>query len=118
MKWGALFGLECSRQLRPDVSRGERRLERQRCLTDQAEVGDYGAAPLARGKMRLDHDARTLVERPVDVVTERDLVVLTAHCPIPLNITRSFMRALCTCDFEVPSDTPRSFATSLCSNPS
>src|SRR4029450_7307772 len=94
------------------------RPETQRRLADRGEICPHRLASIARRQMRLELEARALVERSIDVVTQRDFVILAVHCPVPLNIIRSFMRALCTCDFDVPSDTPRSLATSLCSKPS
>ena len=104
---------------------GERRLgvggeQRDREVDPSARAVPEPALGLPAVQSSVDDPGLDQVERlsGIDVVTERDFVILAVHCPVPPNIIRSFMRALCTCDFDVPSDTPRSFATSLCSNPS
>ena len=93
-----------------------------RGAADAGEVGHQRLAAGTAGQVRLE--GGTPGVRPINVVRgpcavhvfiEHVVVQFAAHW---LSIARSFMRALCTCDFDVPSETPRILATSRCSNPS
>src|SRR5262245_28406707 len=95
-------------------------LERRRGAANDREIGDERLAPRAAGKMAFERGQPLVagtVGRPgaIDVVAQQVFVALAVH---RLNSARSFSRALCTWDFEVPSETPRIPAISRCSNPS
>ena len=77
-----------------------------------SEVGRERAATLAGREMSLDHGRPGRVQGALDVLTDLDVVFVTHHLTAPLNMDLSLNRALCTCDFDVPSEIPRSAATS------
>ena len=86
-----------------------------------APLLDGFAAGDARRQVPLDVGAIARIERPLDVFVDGGLVRMHIHrsryvrrgAALPRRKARSFMRALNTCDFEVPSAMPSSLATSL-----
>src|SRR5258705_13273040 len=88
-------------------------LEHGRCAADAGEIRDQRLAARTRGEVALE----LVVAEAVDVIVQQVVVAFAVH-PVLVSSARSFMRALCTWDFEVPSDTPRISAISRCSNPS
>ena len=93
-----------------------------RRAADAREIGHQRLTASAAGQVRLEGGEPGVRRirvvrgpRAIHVFIEHVVVQFAAHW---LSIARSFMRALCTCDFDVPSETPRIFATSRCSNPS
>src|SRR5262249_50446750 len=107
---------------RPDTSRRYVFVEGARRASNLREVGDERLAADTPRQMRLEcreswiGRARPVCRsRPIDIFVEHVVVESAVHW---LKIARSLIRALCTCDFDVPSDTPRIVATSRCSNPS
>src|SRR6185295_311995 len=95
-------------------------LVKGRCrAADGGEIGNQRLTTGAARQVRLEGGETGIRPirgpRAIHVFIEHVVVQFAAHW---LSIARSFMRALCTCDFDVPSETPRIFATSRCSNPS
>src|SRR5262245_4222253 len=94
---------------RPRACRRLPQVERSGDAPDLAEVVDELPAFGAAGKVSVGPGPRRGVERSVDVI--RDDVFFEVHGYF--NKARSFIRALNTCDFDVPSAMPSRSATSL-----
>src|SRR4029453_10104664 len=101
-------------------------LERSCGITNAAQVREQRPAVLALLQVHLELRAADCAERAVDQILDLRDVASASHRPLPPayclllspSSTRNRNRALCTCDFDVPSAIPSTSATSRCSNPS
>ena len=116
--WRRVLALQFDRplQTRPRTHRRLAQPERRRRAEHLAQIVGELPAGRARGQVLLDLAPLDRVQRLFDVSVDGGFVRMhnvggpQARRP---NSARSFMRALNTCDFDVPSAIPSSSPTSL-----
>src|SRR5687767_4076914 len=109
----------------PDVRRRYQRLERTAGDADRRQILRDDPACRAAAKMFVDGGGLLSAHRFVDICAQQRLAGAAVHTRpawalnarggadmAPFRKARSFMRALCTCDFDVPSEMPSIVAIS------
>ena len=105
---------------RPQVARQLDAIERERGRLNALQIGDQRAARRAALDVPLERALSRGIERAVDELGDRVAVVVATHTASVSSLTalgcvkycRIRSRALCTCDFDVPSEIPRIVPTS------